>query len=383
MRRDVAGLFLFLILMLVAVRASASPRPSQGVEARSAHFTVLTDSSERDARHLASQFERMHLVFHTLFPTKGDDSDPPIAVLALKDRKDMEALEPEAYLGKGKVDLSGFFVRAPDKNYILVRLDAHREHAFSTVYHEYTHYMLRKAEWLPLWLNEGLAQFYENTDIDDKNAWLGQADAERLRFLNRNELLPITTLLAIDERSPYYHDKQKGSAFYSESWALTHYLIVNDRIAGTHRIHDYSQLLAQGEDAVTAARHAFGDLDKLQEALNAYLMQRSFMYFMMPATLSVKNALVEVRPVSTVEADAIRADVMAYTGRRNDARALLDAVLRSDPNVALAHETMGHLRYYEGDVADAKKWYGEAVKLDSQSFPGALLLRGNDARWRG
>jgi Tfp pilus assembly protein PilF len=64
----------------------------------------------------------------------------------------------------------------------------------------------------------------------------------------------------------------------------------------------------------------------------------------------------------------MRADVLAYTGRRNDARALLDSVLRDDPNVALAHETMGHLRYYEGDVADAKKWYREAVKLDSQSF---------------
>src|ERR1017187_6189129 len=185
MRRNVAGIFLFSIVMLAAVRVPASTRPDRWVEARTAHFVVLTDSSERDARHLASQFERMHLVFHTLFPTKGDDSDPPIVVLAVKDRKGIEALEPEAYLGKGKVDLSGFLVRAPDKNYILVRLDAHREHAFSTVYHECTHYMLRKAEWLPLWLNEGVAPFYENTDIDDKNAWLGQANAERLPDLNR------------------------------------------------------------------------------------------------------------------------------------------------------------------------------------------------------
>ncbi len=65
--------------------------------------------------------------------------------------------------------MAGLFLRAPDRNYILVRLDAQQEHAYGTVYHEYTHYMLRKADtWLPLWLNEGLAQFYENTDIDDK-----------------------------------------------------------------------------------------------------------------------------------------------------------------------------------------------------------------------
>jgi tetratricopeptide (TPR) repeat protein len=331
------------------------------------HFVVLTDSNERDARRVASQFERMHLVFHTLFPTKGDDSDPPIEVLAVKDRKGMEALEPEAYLGKGKVDLSGLFVRSPDKSYILVRLDAHGEHAYSTVYHEYTHYMLRKAAWLPLWLNEGLAQFYENTDIDDKNAWLGQANAERLSYLNRNDLLPIATLLKVDSTSPYYHDGQMGSAFYAESWALTHYLIVSDRVAGTHRIHDYAELLAQGEDAVTGARHAFGDLDKLQDGLSTYVTQRRFMYFMMASTLPAKDATFAVREVRMAEADAVRADVLVYTERGKEARALLDTALRDDPDNALAHETMGYLRYREGDIAGAKKWYGEAVKLDPNS----------------
>ena len=368
MHANLAGLVLIPIVMTVAAGASHGATSSQWVEARSTHFVVLTDSNERDARRLASQFERMHLVFHTLFPTKGDDSDPPIMVLAVKERKGMEALEPEAYLGKGKVDLSGLFVRAPDKNYILVRLDARGEHAFSTVYHEYTHYMLRKAEWLPLWLNEGLAQFYENTDIDEKNAWLGQANVERLRYLNRNDMLPIATLLAIDSNSPYYHDEQKGAVFYSESWALTHYLVVSDRLQGTHRMHDYAQLLAQGEDAVTAAQHAFGDLDKLQDALSTYVMQRKFMYFMMPAALTAQDATFDVEPVSATQVDAVRAEVLIYSERRKEARALLDDVLREDPANALAHETMGTLRYREGDIASAKKWYGEAARLDPRSY---------------
>jgi tetratricopeptide (TPR) repeat protein len=75
-----------------------------------------------------------------------------------------------------------------------------------------------------------------------------------------------------------------------------------------------------------------------------------------------------VRPVSTAEADAVRADVLVYTERKKEARALLDTVLRDDPGNALAHETMGYLRYREGDIAGAKKWYGEAVKLDSRSY---------------
>ncbi len=95
----------------------------------------------------------------------------------------MQALEPAAYLAKNQIDLSGFFLRSPDKSYILVRLDAEQQHAYSTVYHEYTHFMLRKASaWLPLWLNEGLAQFYENTEMDDKTAWLGEANPEAVDF---------------------------------------------------------------------------------------------------------------------------------------------------------------------------------------------------------
>jgi Tfp pilus assembly protein PilF len=324
----------------------------------------------------------MRMVFRTLLPATDDDSSAPIMVLAVKDRKSLQTLEPEAYLAKKQMDLAGFFLRSPDKNYILLRLDAQQGHAYSTVYHEYTHYMLRKADnWLPLWLNEGLAQFYENTDMDDKTAWLGEVNPDELQFLKRNDLLPIETLLKVDAKSPYYHDEEKGSVFYAESWALTHYLIVSDRIQGTHRVHDYSELLAKGEDPVTAARTAFGDLGKLQDGLSEYVMQRKFMYFMMPAQLAAKDAVLEVRPVSSVEADAVRADFMLYTGRVQEARALADTVLRDAPENELAHETMGLLRYREGDVAGAKKWFDAALALDSKSYlahyySAMLMLRG-------
>jgi len=241
--------------------------------------------------------------------------------------------------------------------------------------------MLRKVDdWLPLWMNEGLAQFYENTDIEGKNAWLGQANTGELRYLNLNEMLPIATLLAVDRKSPYYHEEQKGSIFYAQSWALVHFLIVSDRIQGTHRVHDYAQRLAEGEDAVEAARHAFGDLNTLEDALRGYVAQRHFLYFMMPAELTAKDAEQDVRLVPTAEADAVRADVLLYTGRTQEARALVESALRDDPDRALAHETMGFLHYGAGDIAGAKKWYSEAAALDGKSYIAryyyaAMMLR--------
>ena len=365
MRQTIAFLFLFA----VTLSASARDSTDHWFEVRSQHFVVLTDTNEKQARHLAAQFERMRSVFHLLMPAASDSAGSPIIVLALKDKKDFQALEPEAYLAKGQLDLAGLFLRAPDKNYILLRLDAQGEHPFSTVYHEYTHYMMRNAsEWIPLWLNEGLAEFCQNTDIQEKEVLLGQASQDDILYLRQNRLLPLATLLKVDQTSPYYHEEQKGSVFYAESWALTHYIEVTDRQKGTNRIADYANLLIKKEDPVVAAQQAFGDLNQLQKSLNSYIAQGQFMMFKMNTVVAVDESTFQSRAIPTSDADAIRADVLVYNDRLKDAQVLIDSTLRDDPKNALAHETMGYLKVREGDQQAARKWYGEAVKLDSQSY---------------
>jgi tetratricopeptide (TPR) repeat protein len=364
MNKHLTALFLFCITLT----ASASDSGGHWFEVQSPHFVVLTDSNEKQARHLASQFEQMRAVFHILIPSATDNPGSPIVVLALKDRKGFQALEPEAYLAKGQLDLAGFFMRAHDKNYILLRLDAEGEHPFATVYHEYTHYMLSKATWIPLWLNEGLAEFYQNTDIREKDVLLGQASSNDILYLRQNRLLALPTLLKVDHSSPYYHEEQKGSVFYAESWALTHFIEITDKQKNTNRLHDYAEFLVKGEDPVTAAQHAFGDLNQLQRSLQDYIQQGSFSAFRMNSVVTVNATSFPLRPVSKAEADAIRADVLVYNQRPKDAQILLETSLRDDPNNALAHETMGFLKFREHDIPAAKKWYSEAVQLDSHSY---------------
>jgi Tfp pilus assembly protein PilF len=76
----------------------------------------------------------------------------------------------------------------------------------------------------------------------------------------------------------------------------------------------------------------------------------------------------QVKALSPPEADAVRADFLVYNQRTKDAEPLLAAVLRDDPNNALAHETMGFLKFREHDIPAAQKWYSEAVQLDSHSY---------------
>src|SRR5579871_4129928 len=199
------------LLLPVFVLASfclnaAGEKQETWVEVKSPHFTVVTNSNEKEGRHIADQFERMRSVFHVAFPKMPIDPGAPIIVLAVKDEKDLRALEPVAYLAKGSLQLAGLFQRGPDKNYVLMRVGAEGDHPYAVVYHEYTHLLVSKSEeWMPLWMNEGLAEFYQNTDISEKYANIGQASGANLALLKQSRLLPLTTLFTVDHNSPYYH----------------------------------------------------------------------------------------------------------------------------------------------------------------------------------
>lgn len=362
--------FACFYLFLAILCGSASASTEQWVEVRSPHFTVLTDSNEKQARHIADQFERMRWMFQTLFPKAIVDPVSPIVVLAAKNGKSFQSLEPAAYLATGQIKLGGLFMRTPDKNYVLLRLDAQYEHPFAAVYHEYTHLQFSdSSSWMPLWLNEGTAEFVQNTEFRNKDVLLGEASVDDILYLRKNRLIPLDVLFKVDAKSPYYHEEQKGSVFYAESWALTHYLYITDRQKGTHRMGDYMALLTHHEDPVVAAEKAFGDLKQLQHALEDYIQRSSYMQFVLSsAAAQIDESSYKVRILTQPESDAARADFLASVQRVKEARELLDAVLLADPNNVQARETMGSMELLVGHVNEARTWYAEAVKQGSQNY---------------
>jgi tetratricopeptide (TPR) repeat protein len=338
---------LLLLPVFVAALAQARDKAENWIEVRSPHFRIVTDSNEKQGRQIAGQFERMRSLVHVAFPQLQVDYGRPLVVLAVRDKHEFQTLEPESLLAKGALELNGLFVRTTEMNSVLMRLDAEGSNPYAVVYHEYTHLMLSKAPNIPLWLDEGMAQFYENTVLYQKSAALGGANSRNVMLLLRSPQLPLPTLFAVDEASPYYRDKEKGSMFYAESWALVHYLLFRDYQYKTSKLNEYVNLLAQNVDAVAAAIQVFGDLKKLQAALEHYIMQGSFNYFRTTAFAKVDDSSFEVEGLTAVEADAIKADVLAYNGRTVEARTLVDHVLQEDPTNVSAQETMTFLQSLE------------------------------------
>jgi tetratricopeptide (TPR) repeat protein len=366
MRRPIACAF----VLAAALGRPAGASTDQWIEVQSAHFTVVSDAHEKEARHILDQFERMRWVFGALFPKATADPAQPVVVVAAKSDKTFESMEPADYLGKGKMRLGGYFLHTLEKNYILLRLDAQYEHPYATVYHEYTHLQFASAsEWMPLWLNEGLAEFMQNTEIRNKDVVMGEPSAEDILYLRSHSMIPLSVLFKVDAASPYYHEEEKGSVFYAESWALTHFLMMSDRASHTNRLNDYIDLVSRNEDPLTAAEKAFGDLGQLERALEDYVHAAAYRVFVMSsAAAPIDESKYKVSTLNPAEAEALRADVLARVGRTAEARAVLTEVLKQDPNSAHAHETMGYLAMQEKNLDEARKWFAEAVKLDSQDY---------------
>lgn len=363
------NLSLLPILILFVYSASVA-RAEQWAEVRSAHLTVVTDAGERQGRRVLEQFERMRAVFQKLYPKSDVDPVQPIVVVAARNAQAFRRLEPADYLHKGQIKLGGYYVHNEAKNYIVVRLDAESRNPYATVYHEYTHLQFAgSAAWMPLWLREGLAEFMQNTEIESKEVLLAQPDMDDISFLQRNALIPLEVLFRVDGASPYYHEEKKGTIFYAESWALVHYLQVNDLKEHTDKLTTYMTLLSQHEDAVYAAKQAFGDLNPLEQELASYVHAHVYSEFVLAdADVPIDESAYKVRTLTAAQADAVQADLLAAVGRRADAQALADAALKADPRNVQALETKGLLAEQSHRLDDARKWYGEAVKLNDKDY---------------
>lgn len=358
--------FALFLSFLFCLSAGAESTP-RWLETKTDHFVVITDGSEGQARHVAAQFERMHALFSKLLPGARDDKER-VVVLAFRSQKGFQAVEPAAYLQKNSLNLAGLFLSRPDKSFILLRLDTTGEHPYETIYHEYTHYIVRHVTALPLWLNEGLAQFYGNTDLDQTTARTGQANTGSLSLLRQEKLIPLDTLFKVDYNSPLYHEENQGNIFYAESWALTHYLLIQDYSRHTNRLHEYVLHTSKGESALAAAIAVFGDLAVLGQELETYVHSGQYMMLRTPLQNTVRETDFGVEPLPEAEADAMRAEVLVEDGRKEEGKRLIEAVLQRAPDNPDAHESMGLLELREGNTSEARRWFGEAVALHATGY---------------
>src|SRR5579862_375758 len=360
------AILLFCCLALAAPAFAA--KRQVWFETRSPHFVVVSNAGKKQARQTARQFEQIRSVFRQYIVIAQDHTGPVITILAVRDANSLRALLPEYWATKGHTHPAGIFFYNLGQFEAAVQLDAEGANPYEGLYHEYYHSLtMPYFPGLPVWLAEGLADFFGNSEVTDKEALLGEPNPNLIEELRENKLIPLDVLFKVDQSSPYYNEQNQTSMFYAESWALTHYLMLGDNGSNKQLLLAYLQGLQQDGAQSEAAAKVFGDLDKLQKDLQKYINGSSFFEVHGPAPALIPDAELQTREISDAEADAYLGGFAALRARPQEAKPLLEEALQLDPKLPLAYQNVGLMQLSTGERSAALASFSRAVELDPKN----------------
>lgn len=272
------------------------------------HYVICSTAGRVYAEWCGSVFERLHDAFQTYWKDAGlelREAEFPLPAVVLKDRAEFAEFatkhdRPDAAQAPG-------YFSEPTNRVILFDLTAGPNSApaktagdirrklevssfnVATMIHEATHQLAfnsglhtRYAD-NPRWLTEGMAMFFEVPDLDSRSGWktIGRVNAPRMKDFREvarspREFLSLSELIRSDQS---FLDAGQSRAAYSESWALTFFLLKTHRekaVTYLKTIQRKPRLIADTpDDRVREFESAFGELDAVERDWKKWMSRQN------------------------------------------------------------------------------------------------------------
>ena len=358
---------IFCFLVTVSSLAPVSAKDTW-TSVRSKNFLLVGNANEKDIRQVAVRLEQFREVFSRLFTKVNVNSPVPTTVIVFKNDDSYRPFKPNQ-------NIAGYFQPGPDVNYITLKLAKElgsEQDPFNIIFHEYTHLLVKDTNGnVPVWFNEGLAEYYSTFSItDDQKVVLGRPIASHVFLLRENKMLPLRTLFQVDQKSPYYNERDKQSIFYAESWALMHYLILGKDGQRVTQMGKFLELLATNVAVEQAFQQAFAmSFESMEKELRAYIQRDR--YPILSGSFSTRvgyDTAMQAAPMTEAEAQAYLGDLLLHSNRSSECEPYLQKALALDPDLPMANASLGMLRVRQGRSDEARKSLERAVALSSQNY---------------
>jgi tetratricopeptide (TPR) repeat protein len=346
-----------MALIALALSPSIVSAEQRWLKATSSNFEVYTTSGEKRAREAVLYFEQVRSFFqravHSTRSPKGR-----VRVVAFQSQREYKPYQMEggrtAYAGGG-----------PDRDEIVMQSFSVENYPIAI--HEYVHILLKPFKHVPLWLNEGMAQLYQTLRPDGTKVLVGDLLPGALDLLQQNKLIDLETLCAVGYDSPYYtKDHAKVSMFYSESWALTHMLSLNNDYRP--KFNDFVRLTLAGNEPAAAFQQAFGkQMWEVMVDLRRYLNARRFQGVLFDVTLTKSAENPEVRPVTSFESGLVLASILADISKMDEARQAYLQLAKENPASPEVPEALAYLAWRREQRDESRAQFARAVDLGSKN----------------
>ncbi len=369
------------VTLAAASGARALPKESERwIRVRSAHFEIFSSTSAARAVEVARQLETLREVLGATTSGLKVRSAKPTRMYVFDTEDEFLPFR----LGKdGKpMNQAGYFVPGELVNTMAVDASA-TSGPYRIAYHEYLHDVLHASVGrLPVWLDEGLAEFYSTFLMSGPKAILGTPVASHLEWIRHHPLLPMRQLMAIRHDSPEYNEGERQGTFYAESWEVVHWIVADDP-ARAARLGEFIKALGAGEDQEQAFERIFQvPLDGMVKFLQFYATQRDFGIFKYTPPKPFDAAAAQVQRMERAEVLYRLGDLLVSRApiQASSAEEHLSAALALAPSHAGALASLALLRSRQDRLDEAVTSATRAAELDPKdgeirALLGMLLLR--------
>jgi len=248
-----------------AAESDASDTPKMWVVLTD-HYRIHTDLNNELVDDLSKRMEAMYGEYERRFASfKPDDGQRPRLEAYIFRTQDeyLKFTDPKLKNTGG--------VYMPRRNLLAAFLEGQgRDSLRRTLQHEAFHQFAFNniSPNLPVWLNEGLAQMFEEGIWSGNSFWIGEAPPRRIRQLqadmNDQKIIDFEQLLALSSEQwadNLTRDHDLGGTQYNQSWAMVYFLVVAKGPDGKEkyrpRLLNMLRLLHDGKDGNEAFRLAF------------------------------------------------------------------------------------------------------------------------------
>ena len=352
--RTARALLALAIGVAAAVPASAAAKPESWTEAHSAHFHVVTNANPKAAANSVHKLEEFRHLLSLMFPGMRLDPPTPARVILFRNNRTFEPYTPRVTQEK-RGRLGGFMQPGDERMYLAINLGLPEPQ--HVVFHEYIHLILAlNMDRVPTWLNEGLAEFYEQSEVDGVNFTIGNWQPGWWQVLQQEKPIPLAALVQRDYNVEPFKDQKEMGLFYAQSWLLVHYLMVADEGKRRPQFVEFVRLLMQGVDQDQAFTQALGtDYAGMEKQLRDYLSRTTLHVYRGTMAQAVKRTSLPFSPMAPAVAEAYLTDLWFNRGDVARAEQALQTLAQSGAPPPEVLDRLGRVALRQGRPLEAEK----------------------------
>jgi Tfp pilus assembly protein PilF len=324
---------------------------------QSPNFEVLSSAGERETRNTLNYFEQVR-EFFLKFNGHAPKEPAPVTIVIFGSEKEYEPYS------LNKLALAYFLPRG-DRDYIVMgRTGELAEHVAT---HEYTHLIAEHAGLhYPPWLNEGLAELFSTFTILNSSIAYGYPIPERILALRNDRWVPLATIMAADQDSPYYNEAGKAGSLYNEGWAAVHMIATTKEYQPKYSA--FLIAMATGTSSTDALQTVYGkSVDAFETELRGYIGQGSFNQILAKVEIDRTKKEVAAVAASPFDVKIALTDIDSRPNALTERRRVLEELKQQNPGRPEPWAGLAYLDWQEGKSSQATEGFSKAYALGAHS----------------